>query len=93
MPREQPASLIHAAEFVEVVGAENICENLQAAIRRAGEVRDQMEAAAIALKRQHVRAHRDFRAVCSAPRAPIFRAPSAFVPSRFRTIHSKPLRI
>lgn len=87
MPREQPASLIHAAEFVEVVGAENICENLQAAIRRAGEVRDQMEAAA------HVRAHRDFRAVCSAPRAPIFRAPSAFVPSRFRTIHSKPLRI
>jgi hypothetical protein len=34
-----------------------------------------------------------FRAVCSAPQTPIFSASSAFVPSRFRTIHSKPLRI
>jgi sulfate permease, SulP family len=49
--RQQPASLIHQAEFEEVVGAENICENVQAAIRRAGEVHDQLEATAIGLKR------------------------------------------
>jgi SulP family sulfate permease len=48
--REQPASLIHQAEFEEVVGGENICENVQAAIRRAEEVHDQLEAAAIGLK-------------------------------------------
>jgi hypothetical protein len=49
--REQPASLIHQAEFEEVVGAENICENVQAAIGRAEEVHVQLEAAAIGLKR------------------------------------------
>jgi SulP family sulfate permease len=49
--RQQPASLIHQAEFEEVVGAENICENVEAAIRRAGEVHDQLEANAIGLKR------------------------------------------
>jgi SulP family sulfate permease len=49
--REQPASLIHQAEFEEVVGAENICDNVQAAIRRAQDVHDQLEAAAIGLKR------------------------------------------
>jgi SulP family sulfate permease len=49
--REQPASLIHQAEFEEVVGAENICDNVQEAIRRAAEVHDQLEAAAIGLKR------------------------------------------
>jgi MFS superfamily sulfate permease-like transporter len=48
---EQPASLIHQAEFEEVVGAENICDNVQAAIRRAQDVHDQLEAAAIGLKR------------------------------------------
>src|SRR5271155_2786952 len=48
--REQPASLIHQAEFEEVVGAENICENVQAAIRRAEQVHDQLDAAAIGLK-------------------------------------------
>ncbi|MFZ0289763.1 MAG: SulP family inorganic anion transporter [Candidatus Sulfotelmatobacter sp.] len=48
--REQPASLIHQAEFKELVGAENICDNVQAAIRRAEEVHDQLEAAAIGLK-------------------------------------------
>src|SRR5580700_2018889 len=48
--REQPASLIHQAEFEEVVGAENICDNVQAALRRAEQVHDQMEAAAIGLK-------------------------------------------
>jgi SulP family sulfate permease len=49
--REQPASLIHQAEFEEVVGAENICDNVQEAIRRAAEVHDQLEAAAIGLQR------------------------------------------
>jgi SulP family sulfate permease len=45
--REQPASLIHQAEFEEVVGRENICDNVQAALRRAQEVHAQMEAGAI----------------------------------------------
>lgn len=49
--REQPASLIHQAEFEEVVGAENICDNVQSALRRADEVREQLEASAIGLKR------------------------------------------
>ena len=48
--RQQPASLIHQSEFEEVVGAENICDNVQAALRRAEEVHDQQEAAAIGLK-------------------------------------------
>jgi len=48
--REQPASLIHQAEFEEVVGRENICDNVQAALRRAQEVHEQMEAGAIGLK-------------------------------------------
>ncbi|MGB8582898.1 MAG: SulP family inorganic anion transporter [Candidatus Sulfotelmatobacter sp.] len=49
--REQPASLIHQAEFEEVVGAENICDNVQSALRRAAQVHDELEAAAIGLKR------------------------------------------
>jgi SulP family sulfate permease len=48
--REQPASLIHQAEFEELVGAENICDNVQSALRRAEQVHDQQEAAAIGLK-------------------------------------------
>lgn len=48
--REQPASLIHQAEFEEVVGAENICENVQSALRRAAQVHDELEASAIGLK-------------------------------------------
>ncbi len=48
--REQPANLIHQAEFEEVVGAENICDNVQAALRRAEQVHDQLETAAIGLK-------------------------------------------
>ena len=47
--REQPASLIHQAEFEEVVGAENICDNVQTALRRAEQVHEQLEAAAIGL--------------------------------------------
>jgi len=45
--REQPAQLIHQAEFAEVVGQENICENVQAALRRAEEVFDGLEAKAV----------------------------------------------
>ncbi len=42
--REQPARLIHQAEFEDVVGAENICENVQQALRRAEEVYERLEA-------------------------------------------------
>jgi SulP family sulfate permease len=48
--REQPASLIHQAEFEELVGKENICDNVQSALRRAAEVHEQFEAAAFGLK-------------------------------------------
>src|ERR1700751_5600412 len=36
--REQPAQLIHQAEFAEVIGEENICENVHDALLRAEEV-------------------------------------------------------
>src|SRR5437899_7205312 len=42
--REHPARLIHQAEFEDVVGAENICENVQEALRRAEEVFERLEA-------------------------------------------------
>jgi sulfate permease, SulP family len=42
--REQPSRLIHQAEFEDVVGAENICENVQEALRRAEEVYERLEA-------------------------------------------------
>ncbi len=48
--REQPAKLMHQAEFEEVIGRENICEHVQAALRRAEEVHDQIEAAALGLR-------------------------------------------
>jgi len=41
--REQPAQLIHQAEFAEVIGKENICENVQHALRRAEEVYEGLE--------------------------------------------------
>jgi len=41
--REQPANLIHQAEFEEVVGRENICSNVQEALRRAEEVYEGLE--------------------------------------------------
>jgi hypothetical protein len=50
LSRERPANLIHQAEFEEVVGAENICENVQSALRRAKRVHDQLEADAIGRK-------------------------------------------
>src|SRR5262249_50642446 len=36
--REQPATLIHQAEFEHVLGPENICDNVQEALQRAEEV-------------------------------------------------------
>jgi SulP family sulfate permease len=41
--REQPAQLIHQAEFEEVVGRENICANVQEAIERAEAVFERIE--------------------------------------------------
>src|SRR5438445_8095064 len=41
--REQPSQLIHQAEFAEVIGEENICENVQEALRRAEEVHERLE--------------------------------------------------
>ena len=41
--REQPAQLIHQAEFAEVIGEANICENVEAALRRAEEVYERLE--------------------------------------------------
>ncbi|MGB2592616.1 MAG: SulP family inorganic anion transporter [Candidatus Acidiferrum sp.] len=41
--REQPARLIHQAEFAEVIGEENICDNVQEALRRAEEVYERLE--------------------------------------------------
>jgi sulfate permease, SulP family len=42
--REQPAQLIHQAEFEEIVGPENICEHVQEALQRAEDVFEQLEA-------------------------------------------------
>jgi sulfate permease, SulP family len=41
--REQPAKLIQQAEFEDVIGKENICGNVQEALRRAEEVFEGME--------------------------------------------------
>src|ERR1700722_19548874 len=48
--REQPAQLMHAAEFEEVVGRENICDNVQAALRRAEDVYEALQAKRTAAK-------------------------------------------
>jgi SulP family sulfate permease len=45
--REQPAQLIHQAEFAEVVGPLNICDNVQSALRRAEEVFERLETKAV----------------------------------------------
>ena len=42
--REQPAQLMHQAEFEEVVGRENICANVQEALARAEEVFEKIQA-------------------------------------------------
>jgi SulP family sulfate permease len=44
--REQPAKMIHQAEFEDVVDRQNICANVQEALRRAEEVFDKIEAQA-----------------------------------------------
>jgi SulP family sulfate permease len=48
--REQPSQLIHQAEFAEVVGPENICDNVQEALRRAEEVYEGLEAKFVTAK-------------------------------------------
>jgi SulP family sulfate permease len=45
--REQPSQLIHQAEFAEVIGEENICENVQEALRRAEEVYERLGAKSV----------------------------------------------
>ncbi len=49
--REQPAQLIHQAEFAELIGEENICENVQEALRRAEEVYERLEVQSAAVAR------------------------------------------
>jgi SulP family sulfate permease len=46
--REQPARMIHQGEFEEVVGRENICANVQEALRRAEAVFEKIDAKAAA---------------------------------------------
>jgi sulfate permease, SulP family len=41
--REQPGKLIHQAEFEDVVGRANICDNVQEALARAEEVYEKLE--------------------------------------------------
>jgi SulP family sulfate permease len=41
--REQPAKLLHQAGFEEVIGHENICDNVQEALGRAEEVYEALE--------------------------------------------------
>ena len=48
--REQPAELMHQAEFEEVVGRENICSNVDEALRRAEEVFERINAKAATAK-------------------------------------------
>jgi sulfate permease, SulP family len=48
--REQPAQLIHQGEFAEVIGKENICINVQDALRRAEEVYEGQEQKAVTTK-------------------------------------------
>jgi sulfate permease, SulP family len=48
--RDQPAQLMHQAEFEEVVGRENICVNVQEALRRAEAVFEKIEPRAAAAK-------------------------------------------
>jgi sulfate permease, SulP family len=45
--REQPAKLLHEAEFEDVIGKDNICENVQDAVRQAQDVFEKLEAQAV----------------------------------------------
>jgi SulP family sulfate permease len=44
--REQPAKLIEDSELEEMIGRENICENVETALRRAEEIFERLEAKA-----------------------------------------------
>ena len=44
--REQPRQLIHQAEFEELIGKENFCDNVQEALQRAEEVFESLPPAA-----------------------------------------------
>jgi SulP family sulfate permease len=44
--RQQPAELLHDAEVEELIGKDNICENVQEAVRRAQDVFEKLEAKA-----------------------------------------------
>jgi SulP family sulfate permease len=46
--REQPAQLMHQAEFEEVVGLQNICANVQEALGRAEAVFEKIESGSLA---------------------------------------------
>jgi sulfate permease, SulP family len=46
--REQPCKVIHQAEFEDVIGPANICENVQEALRRAEVVFEKHQARAAA---------------------------------------------
>jgi sulfate permease, SulP family len=48
--RQQPAQLIRKAEFEEVIGRENICDNVQDALRRAEEVFEKIQNKAVGTK-------------------------------------------
>ena len=44
--REQPRQMIHQAEFEELIGKENFCDNVQEALQRAEEVFESLPPAA-----------------------------------------------
>jgi SulP family sulfate permease len=46
--REQPAKLIHQAEFEDIIGPENICENVHEALQRAEEVYEHLQRKVVA---------------------------------------------
>jgi SulP family sulfate permease len=48
--REQPARLLHEAEVEELIGKNNICDNVQEAVRRAQDVFERLEANAVGAK-------------------------------------------
>ncbi len=48
--REQPATVIHQGEFEDLIGPENICENVQEALRRAEEVYERLERQPVGMK-------------------------------------------
>jgi len=45
--RQQPSELLHDAEVEELIGKDNICENVQEAVRRAQDVFEKLEATGV----------------------------------------------